>query len=353
MDILGFVMDVVLLIFSFGAIHFVSEKYFIESLDHISKKLKLSSDMAGSTLMAAGSSAPELSVALFAIFMSGHHEAIGVGTIVGSALFNILAITGVVMWYRREAGKKLIREPILRDIIFYILSVVLLGYIFSLGELTLAGAIMLVSLYILYVVAVYYWKRIFKYKDVEHDSVLKEKEKKGHTWAPYFLIWLDKYISRFQFVVFIISIGLISLLSWILVNSAVNISAALGVPEFLVGITIVAIGTSVPDLISSAIVAKQGKHGMAINNAIGSNIFDILIGLGLPFLLYMLIHGSGFELASDNLLFSVSALLGSAVLLLVFFRWRNWQISKPFGIFLVLLYVMYLGHVIVTSIKIG
>src|SRR5210317_2258358 len=144
MNIFEFVIDVALLIFSFGAIHFVSERYFIDSLDHISRKLKLSSDMAGSTLMAAGSSAPELSVALFAIFMAGNHEAIGVGTIVGSALFNILVITGVVMWYRRS--KKLIWQPIFRDIIFYIVAILLLAYIFFKGELSLLGGVLLVGL---------------------------------------------------------------------------------------------------------------------------------------------------------------------------------------------------------------
>src|SRR5210317_1742718 len=136
MNIFEFVIDVALLIFSFGAIHFVSERYFIDSLDHISRKLKLSSDMAGSTLMAAGSSAPELAVALFAIFMSGHHEAIGVGTIVGSALFNILVITGVVMLYHRKK-KKLVWQPILRDILFYILAVFMLAYVFYTGSLSL------------------------------------------------------------------------------------------------------------------------------------------------------------------------------------------------------------------------
>ena len=114
MNLTALIIDFVLLIISFGAIHFVSERYFVESLDHLSKKLRLSSDMAGSTLMAAGSSAPELAVALFAILMKGNHEAIGVGTIVGSALFNILVITGVVMYIRGKS--KLIWQPIFRDI---------------------------------------------------------------------------------------------------------------------------------------------------------------------------------------------------------------------------------------------
>ena len=194
-------MDVVLLIFSFGAIHFVSEKYFIESLDHISKKLKLSSDMAGSTLMAARSSAPELSVALFAIFMSGHHEAIGVGTIVGSALFNILVITGMVMWYRRST--KLIWQPIFRDIIFYIVAVLLLGYIFFKGELSLLGSALLVGIYVLYVVVVYFWKRILPYEDVEDENNEEIEIDKDPHKVSGILKSFDKLIAPYQFIIFI------------------------------------------------------------------------------------------------------------------------------------------------------
>ncbi|MDT8393638.1 MAG: calcium/sodium antiporter [Bacteroidales bacterium] len=349
MDVFALIIDFALLIFSFWTMHFVSERYFIESLDHISKKLRLSSDMAGSTLMAAGSSAPELSVSLFAIFMSGHHEAIGVGTIVGSALFNILVITGTVMFIRRTSH--LIWQPIFRDIIFYILSIFLLGYIFFQGELSLSGSAFLVGLYVLYVSVVYFWKRIFPYTDIENEPEKNEIVKlPAGNFISVSLKSFDRFVSPYQFAVFLVSIGLISLLSWLLVNSAVGISAALGVPEFLIGITIVAIGTSIPDLISSVIVARQGRPGMAINNAIGSNIFDILIGLGFPFLLYMLIHGRSFDLVSENLIFSVSILAGSALLLMGYFLLTRWQSSRLFGIVLLLLYAAYLTYLIISSI---
>ena len=86
MNIEALIIDLFILIISLGAMHFISKHYFIESLDHISKKLRLSSDMAGSTLMAAGSSAHELDVALFAICMKGNREAIGIGQRVQSDL---------------------------------------------------------------------------------------------------------------------------------------------------------------------------------------------------------------------------------------------------------------------------
>ena len=342
------IFDFALLIFSFGAMHFISERYFVESLDYLSKRLRLSSDMAGSTLMAAGSSAPELAVAMFSILMAGHHEAIGVGTIVGSALFNILVITGFVMYIRTRA--RLMWQPILRDILFYIIAILLLGYTFHSGEVTLMHGLLLVGAYVVYVVVVYYWKRVFPYDDTEDDPEKKAVPKdSAHSVFKARLNKLEASVVKYPFLIFILSIGFISLLSWLLVTSAVGISEALGVPELLIGITIVAIGTSVPDLISSVIVAKQGRPGMAINNAIGSNTFDILIGLGLPFLIYSLIRDDSINLLSADLVMSISILMGSSLLLLLYFTLWRWKTSKPVGIILLLLYIGYLAYVICTS----
>ena len=342
------ILDFVLLIFSFVAMHFVSERYFIESLDFIAKRLRLSSDMAGSTLMAAGSSAPELAVALFSILMAGHHEAIGVGTIVGSALFNILVITGFVMYLR--SGIRLMWQPILRDIIFYIVAIILLGITFLNEDVTLWGAVLLIGTYVVYVIVVYFWKRVFPYDDTEDDP---EKKTMTGVTAPTAIgsrmKRIERHALKFPFVVFVLSIALISLLSWLLVHSAVNISDALGVPELLIGITIVAVGTSVPDLISSVIVARQGRPGMAINNAIGSNTFDILVGLGLPFLIYSLIRDEPIHLLAGDLELSVSILIGTSLLLLLYFTLSKWRTSLPVGLLLLLLYIAYLAYVICTA----
>ncbi len=344
MDITGLIIDFLFLVLSFGAMHIISERFFIASLDHISKKLRMSSDMAGSTLMAAGSSAPELAVALFAIFMSGHHEAIGIGTIVGSALFNILVITGVVMFIRRRA--KLVWQPIIRDVGFYILAIALLAYTFHYGEVSLLHGALMLGAYLVYLLVVYFWKRLIPYADTEEidENDLNPQHSK-RSRLNSMLDSMQAFAGRYQFVVFFLSVALISLLSWVLVNKAVSISETLGIPEFLIGITIVAVGTSIPDLISSAIVARQGRPGMAINNAIGSNTFDILIGLGLPFLLYSLIFGRGFALSSDGLLFSVSALMGSALLLILYFYLAKWKTSRSFGLLLILFYLIYLVYI--------
>jgi len=103
------------LLITFFLLHIITEFYFVESLETMSQRFRIPSDIAGSTLMAIGSSAPELAVALIAVLIAGEHEAIGIGTIVGSALFNILFIVGYVMMMRKSVH--IVKEPIIRIII--------------------------------------------------------------------------------------------------------------------------------------------------------------------------------------------------------------------------------------------
>ena len=213
------------------------------------------------------------------------------------------------------------------------------------------ASVLLVLVYLLYVAVVYFWKRIKHYEDTESGpEAHADESEKISNWVPGIVTRINHFLSRFPYLVFLMSVGMISLLSWILVKSAVGISAILGVPELIIGLTIVAVGTSVPDLISSMIVAKQGRPGMAINNALGSNIFDILIGLGLPFLIYMVFNSEGFALESQDLVVSVVILLSSALVLLIYFLLVKWHTSRSFGIALLMMYLVYLGYVIVTAL---
>ena len=127
-----------------------------------------------------------------------------------------------------------------------------------------------------------------------------------------------------------------------LVKLAIYISAELGVPEMIIGLTVIAIGTSIPDLISSGIVARRGRTGMAINNSIGSNVFDILIGLGLPILLYAVFTGKEVPVENQELFWSFLLLLSSIALLFlarVTYKAGNIKLT---GFFLVFLYLVYL-----------
>ncbi len=131
-------------------------------------------------------------------------------------------------------------------------------------------------------------------------------------------------------------------LSWVLVENAIAISVALHVPAVIIGLTVLAIGTSVPDFVSSIIVAKQGRGGMAISNAIGSNIFNILLGLGLPWFVIALFSKNTITVATENLNSSIFLLFATIIATLFLLIVRKWKMGRVSGLFLVGTYAIYL-----------
>jgi K+-dependent Na+/Ca+ exchanger-like protein len=344
MIIIGYVL---ILLITFYLLAKVVEDYFISSLDMISMRLKMSSDAAGATLMAVGSSAPELFIALFAVLHpGGNHEALGVGSIVGSALFNILAITGAAAVLHRAL---LAWQPIVRDLLFYGLSVILLLFVFRDGKIELLDVAMFIGLYIIYVLVVVNWRRMTDYVDPNEKITVREETQASrfHLIAvmqrPIDYV-IDKLFppQKYFYLTFLISVFLIAGLSWVLVESAVQIAVLLNISEAVIGLTVLAVGTSVPDFLSSFMVSKQGRGGMAVSNAVGSNIFDILVGLGLPFLILIIVSGGTVMIEVQNLVRSVEFLLASVGILFLVFLIARWQVGKKFGIFLLLLYIAYL-----------
>lgn len=324
----------------------IVDKFFVVSLDRISHDLKLSSDAAGATLMAVGSSAPELFVALFSVLKPGNHGAIGIGSIVGSALFNLLGIVGVVALVRKTV---LTWQPVVRDVLFYFVSVGLLLWGIFDGSFSLWNAIAFLGIYIIYVVAVVKWRKLFPYTDMKYtreEPTDDCTENRNANWLDKGLCFLFPKAERY-YRVFFVSIALIATLSWVLVEAAINVSYLLNIPEAIIGLTVLAIGTSVPDLISSLIVARQGRGDMAVSNAIGSNIFDILVGLGLPFMIAMLIFGGEISASGQNLFESSAILFASVAVFAVLLLIKRWKIDWVTGVLLLGLYVLYLVREIV------
>lgn len=163
------------LFLSFYLLMKVCDEYFVVSLDKISERLKLSNEAAGATLMAVGSSAPELFVSLFALIKPGDHGALGAGTIVGSAIFNILVIIGASLLVKRA---KISWQPVSRDTLFYVISIVLLLLFFMDGKIVLLEALVFILFYVFYVFAVVNWRKVMKYDDDVAEEVAEEIEKK-------------------------------------------------------------------------------------------------------------------------------------------------------------------------------
>lgn len=337
----------IILLLSFYMIARVSDLYFIPSLDLISTRLKMRSDVAGATLMAVGSSAPELFIALIAVFHPDGHADIGMGTIVGSALFNVLVIVGATALVRNAF---VAWQPILRDTVFYLIAIGILTWFFFNDEITLVESFLLVAVYLIYILAVIYWGKIINYKDdaVEVEEKNLTTKIKKHRFLRM-LLWPLDYILSLSFIKpryflfnFMISIVWIAFLSWILVESAIVISQIMNIPESIIALTVLAIGTSVPDLMSSIIVARKGRGGMAISNALGSNIFDILLGLGLPWLVAVFFFDHTIIVNSQNIFTSVILLLASVLIVFFLMLLRGWKIHKPIGYILIALYIAYL-----------
>lgn len=350
------IVYILILLVCFVILARIVDLFFIVSLDRISKDLKLSSDAAGATLMAVGSSAPELFVALFSVLKPGEHQAIGIGSIVGSAIFNLLVIVGAAAVVKKA---KLSWEPLVRDLFFYTLAVVLLAMFIWDGKFTITEASVFLLVYVLYVIAVIYWRRWLPYEDTGDDFIDEpiRKSKKARSrivalnmFSPkHFTGLADKTLllifprKERYYLVFLMSILLIAALSYILVEVAVASAHILQIPEAIIALTVLAVGTSIPDLFSSIIVAKQGRGDMAVSNAIGSNIFDILVGLGLPFIIVMSIEGSTIE-AGGNIIRSVIILFGSLLLLVALLLGRKWKVGKPTGILLIVAYIAYVFY---------
>lgn len=330
----------------------ITDEYFIESLDEISRRLKLPANVAGASLMAIGSSMPELTITLIALIQgSGEHSDVGVGNIVGSAVFNILVITGASALVLPAVVS---RRVTLRDGAFYALSIVLLLYAFRDGQATIGDAVLFLALYAVYLVVLAFWHRLVPEADAVvlddgvtalEQQVADEARRKGLyytvTRTVSRAIGLASGDPRANFVrAFSVSILFIVIISYVLVNMAVTMADALSVPPLLVALTILAAGSSVPDLIASVLVARQGRGDMAVSNAVGSNIFDITVGLGLPWLLVSLFRPGAIEIGSDGLFESALILAGTVVVLMVFL-FTGRKLSRLEGAVLMALYAAY------------
>ncbi|XP_028844780.1 sodium/potassium/calcium exchanger 3 [Denticeps clupeoides] len=150
--------------------------------------------------------------------------------------------------------------------------------------------------------------------------------------------------ERWFMVTFITSTLWIAGLSYIMVWMVTVIGFTLGIPDVIMGITFLAAGTSVPDCMASLIVARQGLGDMAVSNSIGSNVFDILVGLGLPWAVQTLAisYGSTIHLNSKGLIFSVGLLLASVFLTVLGVHLNKWTLDRRLGIVCLLLYSVFL-----------
>uniref|UniRef100_A0A669ESD0 Solute carrier family 24 member 4 n=1 Tax=Oreochromis niloticus TaxID=8128 RepID=A0A669ESD0_ORENI len=150
--------------------------------------------------------------------------------------------------------------------------------------------------------------------------------------------------EKYFMLSFILSTVWIAVFSYFMVWMVTIIGYTLGIPDVIMGITFLAAGTSVPDCIASLIVARQGLGDMAVSNTIGSNVFDILVGLGVPWAMQTMCvsYGSVVMINSRGLLYSVVLLLGSVALTVLGIHLNKWRLDLKLGVYVLVLYAVFL-----------
>uniref|UniRef100_A0A673BHD5 Solute carrier family 24 member 3 n=1 Tax=Sphaeramia orbicularis TaxID=375764 RepID=A0A673BHD5_9TELE len=406
-------------IYMFCALALVCDDYFVPSLEKICERLHLSEDVAGATFMAAGSSAPELFTSVIGVFITKGD--VGVGTIVGSAVFNILCIIGVcgffagqvcchdnvtlfyslVFVYRWES----LVLVIMYTSAFYNISVsrqcysrlnvvcslsaanfhckpsvlmvdeLLSAYPHQLSFSEAGMRIMITSHFSPRTRLTMASRMLINevitdtvFNDLHIVSLINDEEGEDDNEGPLVpfrppgtLKWLTMWpLSLLLFftvpncakrrwekwfmVSFLTATIWIAGLSYIMVWMVTVVGFTLGIPDVIMGITFLAAGTSVPDCMASVIVARQGMGDMAISNSIGSNVFDILVGLGLPWALQTLCieYGSNVHLNSRGLIFSVGLLLASVFFTVLGVHLNKWTLDRRLGLACIIIYAIFL-----------
>ncbi len=334
----------------------ITDKFFIPSLDEISRRLQLSDEVAGASLMAIGSSAPELAIALMALFSGGgEHSDVGIGTIVGSAVFNILAITGLSAVV--AGGLQIHVFAVRRDIFYYLVSIGYLGLVFYDGHVSLIEALLGLVGYVVYMAVLIVLKAP---QDEEAAEATAERSLETAARGIPLWRWLEALITRVLWRVtgapdqnvsraFGLSIALIVALSYLLVESTIVFAAGLGIPPVVVALTLLAAGTSAPDLMASLDVARAGRGGMAVANAIGSNTFDLLVGLALPWTVALALLGlAGVEVGTGDLWISLGILVATTLVLFVFLESQR-ELSRREGWVLLLLYSLFVLYTLASG----
>jgi len=274
--------------------------WLVDSSVKIANWLTIPELVIGLTIVAFGTSAPEFGVTLLAA-VKGMGD-IAVGNVVGSNIFNLGFILGSAAIIRDlHASKSLVY----RDGLFLLAGTILLTIMaWDLSISKLEGFFLLIAL------IVYLFSLFNKKFPAETNSRIDK------------IRWTD-------FVCFLMGLGLILAASHFLVESSVNLARSIGISEWVIGTTIVAFGTSAPELATSVTAAIKGHHGISIGNLIGSDIFNMFGVLGLTAIIQNMTVDVGVRY---NLI-----LLTAMVLLVLFFIRTRWRITRREGIILVLI----------------
>lgn len=311
-------MDIVFLIIGFFVIIKASDMLVSGSVN-LAKFLKIPTIVIGLTVIAIATGVPEIAISISSSLKGSN--GLLLGNLIGSNMFNVLFILGLIAVIRPLYIKK---EIIFKNYVYAIFSCIVL-LVVSLDSFLGDNSINLITrsegvLLLLFAF-------LFLYTTVL-DATFNSKTK----------IEITKF--RFKDVVYIIlGVILIALSADVIVNSSVNISSYLGVSEDLIGLTVIAIGTNLPELVTSIVAVKKGESDIAIGNLIGTNILNIFLILGMSSCINPIV-------ISFNTLIDI-ILLGITSLIVYIFIRRKRDINRFEGITMIILYIIYIVYVVI------
>jgi cation:H+ antiporter len=307
-------MDYVLLIVGFVLL-MKGADFFVDGSSSVAKRLRVPSLIIGMTIVAMGTSLPECAVSVSAALAG--NTGVAVGNVVGSNLFNLMVVCGICAVL---CPMSVSRETLTREFPFSVVIALLL-FVFgwagmSLGHLD--GAMLLV---------VFVFFLVWMVRSAQKErAASKDVQQEEYQIRP---VW--------QCVVFIVGGAVaIAVGGQLVVNSASAIARHFGMSQNLIGLTIVAFGTSLPELVTSVVAARRHEVDMALGNVIGSNIFNILFVLGIA----AAIHPIQFYF--ENMIDIVVLVVMSAIVCC--FAWTKQTLVRWEGIVMLLLYAGYMVY---------
>jgi Ca2+/Na+ antiporter len=371
-------LNFIIILLTFYGLGVVVDVFLVPAVYTLKSIFKWTDDQTG-TIISFVSSAPELSVSAVALFLAAstgdvRQASMGPGTVIGSALFSILFIVGASAWYNT---KKLSWPSVIRDMAYYLLSVLAVYFVVADSKVTLMESSGLLLVFAVYTIIVSQWKKVLRWIDNNIDSnvIGDEKEARGE-----FLKELDdteeeklsiqkekwtlsngvaKILSKLFFdlsshkkiniikVFWNIGLSIVGVIffSTVMVNSATILAQGLGISPVVISLTVLAVGTSVPDLLASLKTAREGYGDTAIANAVGSNIFDILANLGLTWLIGSLVTGGQtLSVDTNNLNSSIALLIAATASLVLVMIGKKFHLGKIVSMVLMSSYVLYVAY---------
>lgn len=320
-------MTYLLLLVGF-ALLIIGADYFVKGASAISAILRVPPILVGLTIVSFGTSSPEATVSITAA-LNGNDD-VSLGNVVGSNLFNTLFVLGVTAFIapiivKSQTIRKEIPFSFLASITLLVLMADIFLQDFSNNMLTRSDGIILLLIFAVFLYYIFELARKSRNDFGEQPSKIEEKDKNWVKNGTFILGGLAAIIFGGDFVV----------------KNSTEIALSLGMSEALVGLTIVAVGTSLPELVTSAVAAWKKESEIALGNIIGSNIFNILFVLGASATIS--------PIGVNSSLFTDIFILIVYTIVVLIFAMTNLTIKKREGIFLAISYIVYMIYIILRN----